>query len=277
MAQTSSAVGQGSTGQASAPGRYAIFITGHASPYTEEKYGGYGQLLETLLREPGEEWERFVVLEGKFPTAEQLAKFDGFVLTGSRHDAHAGEPWILQLIDVLKEAFAKKQRILGVCFGHQVLCRALGGTTGRSTAGWEMGLREVKVDEKLRAKPYGAGLPATVRVYESHQDQASAIPPGGELLGASERTPIEIFAVGDVALGFQGHPEFNLDVLTDLIEDRRAKGVLTDEEADAALESAYETTADTKAIQEFCIAFLKGKHVSEVQAEKPLDEELEKN
>lgn len=37
-----------------------------------------------------------------------------------------------------------------------------------------MGLREVKVDEKLRAKSYGAGLPATVRVYESHQDQVRA-------------------------------------------------------------------------------------------------------
>jgi hypothetical protein len=47
---------------------------GHASPYTEEKYGGYGQLLESLLKEPGEDWEKFVVLEGKFPSAEQLAK-----------------------------------------------------------------------------------------------------------------------------------------------------------------------------------------------------------
>lgn len=54
--------------------QFRNLISGHASPYTEEKYGGYGQLLETLLREPGEEWERFVVLEGKFPTAEQLAK-----------------------------------------------------------------------------------------------------------------------------------------------------------------------------------------------------------
>lgn len=57
--------------------------------------------------------------------------------------------------------------------------------------------------------------------------QASDIPPGAELLGWSAKTPIEIFSVDDVALGFQGHPEFNLDVLTDLIEDRRAKGILT--------------------------------------------------
>jgi GMP synthase-like glutamine amidotransferase len=57
--------------------------------------------------------------------------------------------------------------------------------------------------------------------------QVSAVPPGGELLGSSARTTVEIFAVGETALGVQGHPEFNLDVLTDLIEDRRAKGVLT--------------------------------------------------
>jgi hypothetical protein len=52
--------------------------------------------------------------------------------------------------------------------------------------------------------------------------------------------------------------------------------ILQDEEADQALESAYETTADTKAIQELCIAFLKGKSISEVQPEKSLDDELEK-
>lgn len=40
-------------------------------------------------------------------------------------------------------------------------------------------------------------------------------------------TPVKIFDVEDTALAVQGHPEFNLNVQTDLIKDRRAKGVLT--------------------------------------------------
>lgn len=64
--------------------RVSAANAGHASPYTEEKYGGYGQLLETLLKEPGEDWEKFVVLEGEFPSAEQLAKVSALCLSSAR-------------------------------------------------------------------------------------------------------------------------------------------------------------------------------------------------
>lgn len=47
------------------------------------------------------------------------------------------------------------------------------------------------------------------------------------MLGSSERTGIEVFAVGDHALGIQGHPEFTEDVVTDLIDSRLKIGVLT--------------------------------------------------
>jgi hypothetical protein len=39
----------------------------------------------------------------------------------------------------------------------------------------QMGLREIKLDEKLRSKPYAAGLPPIIRVYESHQDQVRIV------------------------------------------------------------------------------------------------------
>jgi hypothetical protein len=56
--------------------------------------------------------------------------------------------------------------------------------------------------------------------------QVQAIPPGGELLGYSERTGIELFAVGDHVLGIQGHPEFTEDVVRDLIDTRHSAGIL---------------------------------------------------
>lgn len=57
--------------------------------------------------------------------------------------------------------------------------------------------------------------------------QVYKLPPGGEVLGWSEKTAIEIFAVGEHVLGIQGHPEFGRDVAEDIFTGRLALGILT--------------------------------------------------
>lgn len=53
----------------------------------------------------------------------------------------------------------------------QVLSRALGGKTGKSDMGWEIGLRQIQTTNALASKPYAAGVPPVFRVLEVHQDQ----------------------------------------------------------------------------------------------------------
>ena len=57
-------------------------------------------------------------------------RMQGLVISGGAADAFGTEPWILHLKKVLQEEHARGQRILGVCFGHQVLAEALGGRAG---------------------------------------------------------------------------------------------------------------------------------------------------
>eukprot|EP00897_Mesotaenium_endlicherianum_P003210 jgi/Mesen1/2917/ME000175S02073 len=204
-------------------------VIAHSGPYSQAKYGDYGQMFIDLLRDPGEEWHVFEVVEGHFPSAQELDQFDGFVITGSRHDAHADEEWILRLCGVLRELHAKRTKVLGICFGHQVLSRALGGRTGRSLVGWELGVKEVPVTPALRAKPYAAGLPPVLRILGIHQDQVAEVPPGGELLGQSKRTGVEMFCVGESTLAMQGHPEFNKDIVRELIDTRSQIGAIPSE------------------------------------------------
>eukprot|EP00249_Psilotum_nudum_P028895 c38887_g1_i1 orf=343-1125(-) len=236
---------------------FAVLLAGQTLEYVQKKYGGLGCLFVKFLSDPGETWDIFPVIKGHFPTDEELQKYDGFVVTGSRHDAHGGEDWIQKLCQLIQKVHQKRKKLLGICFGHQVLSLALGGKTGRAPVGWEVGLKNVIISDALLSKPYGHKLPPSIRVIEVHQDQVSEIPPGGELLASSEKTGIEIFAVGEHVLGIQGHPEFTEDVLHNFLDTGCHQG-LTEELINEAVASMKEGKPDREILQQLCKSFLKG-------------------
>ncbi|MCO5560386.1 hypothetical protein L7F22_014001 [Adiantum nelumboides] len=239
--------------------RFAVFLTGHASPFCISKYGGYGQMMVDLLRDhPSETWGILPVVDGIQPSLQQLNSYHGFVITGSKHDAHGNEPWILYFCDILRHLHTHQKKILGICFGHQILSRALGGKTGRAPVGWELGERDVQLClEAFSKRSYGRNLPSKMRVIESHQDQVLELPPDAELLGFSEKTPFEIFGVGNHILGIQGHPEFDVDVVMDIIESRAALGSLSEEVASYSKASITQHNPSQKIWQKLCKDFLK--------------------
>ncbi|XP_024383093.1 gamma-glutamyl peptidase 5 isoform X2 [Physcomitrium patens] len=203
---------------------------------------------------------RYAVLTtGQFPSPEELQMYDGFVVTGSRHDAHGDEEWIEKLCGVLRHINYMRKKSLCVCFGHQVLSRALGGKTGRAPIGWEVGLREISLTNAFFSKSYAAGVPPKLKVLEVHRDQVMEIPPGAELLASSGRTGIEMFAMGEHALAIQGHPEFFEDVVVDLLEGRLAP-MMTEAEKKLAEESLSKGKPDQKTWYQLCKTFLKGRN-----------------
>jgi GMP synthase (glutamine-hydrolysing) len=95
--------------------------------------------------------------------------------------------------------------VFGICYGHQVMVTALGGTVERTGAA-EYGGTPVSV-----AGPGGrllAGLPDQFNVWMSHGDTSTVAPPGFEVTARTAGTPaaaIEAPAKG--LYGVQFHPE----------------------------------------------------------------------
>jgi glucosinolate gamma-glutamyl hydrolase len=123
-----------------------------------------------------------------------------------------------------RPVYARK-RVLGICFGHQVLCRALGGKVGKARNGWDVGVRKVTFARDLLEGLAFPGdlveeleLPRSASLVEVHQDEVWEIPPAVTVLAYSEKTRVEVFAVGEHALGVQGHPEYTVDILHNLID-----------------------------------------------------------
>lgn len=237
--------------------KFAILLSGHASEYIRKTYGGVAVLIKNMLSDVGETWDTFHVVDGEFPSDDDLYKYEGFVVTGSFEDAHGSRPWVLKLCEVVRKAYKMKRKLLGICFGHQVINRALGGKTGRATHGWELGLKKVVLADVMFSKSYAHHLPSSLSILEAHQDEVFEVPPGGEVLASSDKTCIEIFAMGNQVLGVQGHPEFTEDIAFDILGAYSKKHGIPAEVVSQAKLTLQEGKADTEMLKQMCKSFMK--------------------
>ncbi|CAL5059951.1 unnamed protein product [Urochloa decumbens] len=263
-ATTVKAVGTGRGGVR----RYALLLALWDSEYAKKVYGGYYNVFVSAFGGAGaggerERWDCFRVIAGEFPAAEDLASYDGFVVSGSPHDAYADEPWIRRLCALIRTLHAMEKRVLGICFGHQVLCRALGGRIGKARNGWDVGVKKVNFVQNLEGFRFlgglGMELPSSASLIEVHQDEVWEIPAGATVLASSEKTRVEVFAVGELAMGIQGHPEYTTDILLSLIDRLTNQGDIEVRAGEEARRTTAETGGpDSKFWRALCKGFLNG-------------------
>lgn len=169
---------------------------------------------------------------------------DAIILTGSARDAHSMEPAVIQLCGTLRELSAAGKAILGICFGHQVLARALGGEVGRHPAGWEVGSVRITLTPEGLACPVLMDLGLEPEVLQSHQDAVLSLPPGAVRLAGNAHTPVQAFqsCPGGRQFGVQFHPEFTPERLQRNWSQRRLEWQgRTAFDLDAALDEARPT------------------------------------
>ncbi|KKB12218.1 GMP synthase [Devosia geojensis] len=108
---------------------------------------------------------------------------------------------------VAPEILAANVPILGICYGQQALCVALGGKV-EGGHHREFGRAEVKV-QKLSALYEGIwDLGTEHQVWMSHGDRVVAIPEGFEVIGTSPGAPFAMIANEERRIyGVQFHPE----------------------------------------------------------------------
>lgn len=181
--------------------KIGILETGVAPPALAERYGRYDAMTACLLGR-GFETTTFRAHEGRLP--EDVGAFAGYVVPGSSAGAYEAHGWIPPLEEFLRAARGRA-RLVGICFGHQVMAQAFGGRVEKSGKGWGLGLQTYRV----AARPAWLDAADTVAIPASHQDQVVAAPPGAEVLVGSDFAPLAglVYADGS-AMSVQGHPEF---------------------------------------------------------------------
>ena len=207
--------------------RLAILEAGAPPPALEERFGRYPPMFEALL---GLEARTYDVQAGALPA--DVTRHDAYLITGSSAGVYDDLPWIAPLTTFLRAAKGKA-KLVGICFGHQIMAEAFGGRVEKSARGWGVGLHTYPIV----AHPAWMDPVPLVAAPASHQDQVVVAPPGADLIASSLFTPYAGFAWRDQpAISFQFHPEMSPDFARALYESRRDRIAGVDE-AIASLEA----------------------------------------
>ncbi len=192
--------------------KLAILETGRPPGDLASEFGDYPSMFAEMLG-PEFEVESFDVQAGELP--QNPNGYAAYLITGSPAGVYDPLPWIEPLQDFIRSANGRK--MVGICFGHQVMAEALGGHVEKSDRGWGAGLHDYAI---ARREPWMDGE-MTIAAPASHQDQVVVQPPNTHVVIESAFTPYAGLAWTDrPAISFQFHPEFSPNFAKALIEQR---------------------------------------------------------
>jgi GMP synthase (glutamine-hydrolysing) len=227
--------------------KLGLLVCDHVRPELISVSGDYPDMFRRLFE--GHDDVDLVIydaIDGEIPA--DPSECDAWITTGSRHSVNDDEPWIRRLEDFVREVAETGIPFVGICFGHQLIARALGGSVVESDRGWGIGIKEVVVEDDL-------GLGSSYRILNSHRDQVEQLPPGAKILGWNEHCPVAMFGVGESMIGIQGHPEFETGYARALMQMRRGT-VIGEETVDTAL-GTLGMKPDSGRIADWILAFLR--------------------
>jgi len=220
-----------------------------------QSYSGFAAMFFRLFESVGVDWtiEVFNTMRGEYPAS--FDSYDAVLLTGSRADSFSDDPWVVELRRQVTALLEQGKKMVGVCFGHQLIALCLGAPVGRAPQGWGTG--RMTYDWHRPDLPHSEDR-TEISLLASHQDQVFELPPGATLVASNDFCPVASFTVGNEVFCIQPHPEFSEDVSAYLLDKRRH---LLGEEKYLTSVQSLEHGHEGEHIGRMVVAFLQGQPV----------------
>lgn len=186
-----------------------------------DQYGSYADMCRNLLLVSGAdiEYRVYQVFNNELPTSANDC--DAWLITGSKYSVYDAIEWIEPLKQLIREIAAAGKPLVGICFGHQIMAEALGGTVEKAAVGWGVGIHQYQLTPQAAAE---LGLP-DLRLNVVHQDQVVKKPESAEVLASSDFCPYAVLRYAPNMVSLQAHPEFSMAFETELLHLRRGEAV----------------------------------------------------
>jgi GMP synthase-like glutamine amidotransferase len=198
---------------------FGVLVCDSVKPELQSIAGDYPDMFSSLFRDYPPAQARvslryYDVRVGHYP--EALDECHGYLTTGSAASVNDDDPWIATLTQFIQRLHREQVKTFAICFGHQLLAKALGGSVAVSDRGWGVGLHEATI---VHPEPWMVPTAASYRLISSHQDQIISLPPDTTVLASTPHCPHAMIRCGSL-IGIQGHPEFRAPYAQALMDTR---------------------------------------------------------
>jgi GMP synthase (glutamine-hydrolysing) len=169
----------------------------------------------------GDDIRKYKAIKKELPEDPEVV-----IISGSTSGLYEDEEWINELVSRTREYIENDVPVLGLCFGHQVIAKALGAEVVQMDD-YEIGYRPVKVHESEIFK----GLDSIEYPFNTHQDKVVNLPEDVEVIAETDVATQGIQHSEKKVYGVQFHPELTPDVAekairTKEMEENRKKQLL---------------------------------------------------
>jgi len=195
--------------------RIAILDAVPESYWADDRGITDSQKFMTLLQpqNPAARLDSFFVSQHHFP--ENIDDYDAILVTGSPCSVHDEDDWIERLTDLILLVARQGKRVVGSCFGHQLVARAFGGEVGHNENGWLIGNFDVHISHRHNWMQPSASVTG---MYHFNKERVTRLPDGAQAFAHTDDYDDYAYTIGDNVMCFQGHPEQSQLSMTNFLE-----------------------------------------------------------
>lgn len=183
------------------------------------EYGEYPDMITAGLAQQHADFsfQTYKTHHGILP--ECIEECDAYIITGSRYSVLDSEVlWINGLMNFVLRLAKAKIKIIGICFGHQLLAEAMGGKVERADCGWLVGAHEITIQTP---QDYMQPEKSHCQLAMLCEDQVQKISKEATVLATSPKCEYAMLQYNGHILSVQGHPEFSAEFAKDLLNVRQ--------------------------------------------------------
>ncbi len=189
------------------------------------------------------------VIDVRHDTPPDPGERQGVILSGSPAMVTDEAPWSLAVESWIRR-HVDRLPMLGVCYGHQLLARALGGEVADNPNGRQIGTRWVQ--RQPVNDPLFGPLPLRFVAQTTHVQSVLRLPDGAVRLARTELDPNHAFRWGSHTWGVQFHPEFDAHITRAYLRHRRAELLREGLDVQDLLAGCRPSPVATRVLTRFC-------------------------